>query len=43
MCDVVVFEEVFGRTGERAHENRMVLRGDESNGGKAQIELARHR
>ena len=43
MCDVVVFEEVFGRAGERAHEDRMVLWGDESNGGKAQIELARHR
>jgi hypothetical protein len=25
VCDVVVFKEVFGRAGERAHEDRMVL------------------
>jgi hypothetical protein len=43
VCDVLVFEEVFGRAGERAHEDRVVLWGDESDGGKAQVELARHR
>lgn len=43
VCDVVIFEEVFGRAGERAHEDRVVLRGDEGDGGKAQVELSRHR
>lgn len=43
VCDVVVFEEVFGRAGERAHEDRMVLGGDERDGGKVEVELAGHR
>ena len=43
MCDVVVFEKVFGRAGERAHEDRVVLRGDESDGNKAKVEWSRHR
>ncbi len=41
--DVVVFEEVFGRAGKRAHEDRMVLWRDERDGSKSQVELARHR
>ena len=42
MCDVVVFEMVVGRAGECAHEDRMVLWGDEGDGGEAQVELTRH-
>jgi hypothetical protein len=41
--DVVVFEEVFGRAGERADEDRVVLWGDEGDGCKAQVRLRRHR
>jgi len=41
--DVVVFEEVFGRARERADEDRVVLWGDEGDGGKAQVGLPRHR
>jgi hypothetical protein len=40
VCEVIIFEEVVGRAGERAHEDRVVLRGDEGDGGKAQVELA---
>jgi len=42
VCDVVEFEEVFGRAGEGAHEDRMVLWGDERDGGKVEVELPRH-
>ena len=41
--DVVIFEEVFGRAGERADEDRVVLWGDERDGGEAQVGLCRHR
>ena len=41
--DVVVFEEVFGRARKRADEDRVVLWGDEGDGGNAQVGLPRHR
>jgi len=43
VCDVVVFEEVSGRAGKWAHEDRMVLWGDERDGSKVEVELPRHR
>ena len=40
--EIVVFEQVFGRAGQRAHEYRVVLRRDEGDGGKAQVQLCGH-
>jgi hypothetical protein len=41
--DVVVFEKVVGGGGEGADEDRVVLWGDEGDGGEAQVGLTRHR
>ena len=40
--EVVVFEEVVGRAGESAYEDRVVLRRYESDGSEAQVHLPGH-
>jgi hypothetical protein len=40
--EVVVFEQIVGRAGEGAYEDRVVLRRDESDGGKTQVHLPGH-
>ena len=40
--EVVVFEQVVGRAGKGAHEDRVVLRRDEGDGGKAEVHLPGH-
>ena len=42
MGKVVVLEEVIGRAGERAYEDRVVLWRDEGDGCEAQVHLPRH-
>ena len=39
---VVVFEQVVGRAGKGAHEDRVVLRRDEGDGGEAEVHLPGH-